>query len=156
MPPQTKINPPKNDDEYFETMSRAIFQAGLNWEMIDNKWSNFRKAFSNFSVDQVSKFNSRKVKELLSDSGIVRNEKKITSTIYNAQQSLAVQREFGSFRKYIDSFGKDHAKLMEDLQSRFHHLGSSSSRTFLWMAGVKLVPTEEEKRWMATHKHAHA
>jgi 3-methyladenine DNA glycosylase Tag len=98
------------------------------------------------------KVQRRKSTPAFGDQGIVRNEKKVLSTIYNAKQALALQKECGSFRKYIDSFGKNHDKLMEDLQSRFRHLGSSSSRTFLWMAGVKLTPTAEEKRWMAKQR----
>jgi len=147
--PFSKVSKPKNDDEYFERMTKALFQAGLNWQMIENKWPNFEKAFSGFSISKVSKFGDRQIASLMNNEGIVRNEKKIRSTIYNAKQSLAVEKEFGSFKDYFKSFGKNHDRLMEDLQSRFRHLGESSSRTFLWMSGVKLEPTEEEKQWMA-------
>ena len=149
--PAFKVTAPKNDDEYFERMTQTLFQAGLNWKMIEDKWPNFEKAFARFSIAKVARFGDRQILNLMTDKGIVRNERKIRSTIYNAQQSLVVEKEFGSFKKYFQSFGKDHAKLMEDLQSRFKHLGESSSRTFLWMTGVKLEPTAEEKRWLANN-----
>jgi 3-methyladenine DNA glycosylase Tag len=146
--PDCKVTMPKNDDEYFARMTKALFQAGLNWQMIENKWPNFEKAFAGFSIPKVSKFGDKQITSLMNNEGIVRNEKKIRSTVYNAQQSLVVEKEFGSFKDYFKSFGKDHQKLMEDLQERFRHLGESSSRTFLWMSGVKLEPTEEEKQWI--------
>lgn len=148
MPPSWEIPAPKDDDEYFERMTKAIFQAGLNWKMIDNKWPNFQKAFANFSISKVAKFGDSQVSALMKNGGIVRNESKILSTVYNAQQAILVKKEFGSFKDYVRSFGKDHGKLSEDIQSRFHHLGASSARTFLWMAGVKLEPTAEEKMWI--------
>jgi len=138
MPTSWKIPVPKNDDEYFERMTKAIFQAGLNWKMIDNKWPNFEKAFSKFSIAKVAKFGDSQVAALMKNEGIVRNEGKIRSTIYNAQQAVLIEKDFGSFKEYIHSFGKKYDQLSEDLQSRFHHVGASSARTFLWMAGVKL------------------
>jgi len=147
-----RVSPPKTDDEYFERMTRALFQAGLNWRVIESKWPNFQKAFHKFSIKKIAKFGDGKISKLMNDTSIVRNEAKIVSTIYNAQQALKLEKEFGSFPKYIKSFGKDHASLQTDLQSRFHHLGESSSRTFLWMSGVKLTPTAEEKKWLASNK----
>lgn len=143
--------PPKDDNEYFERMSHAIFQAGLNWKMIENKWSGFKKAFSGFSINKVARYDEEQVKSLMKNKDIVRNEKKIRAAIYNAQEFLKLKKEYGSFRKYIDSFKQDHDRLMEDLQMKFKHLGEYSSRTFLWMSGVKLKPNREEKAWMAKH-----
>jgi 3-methyladenine DNA glycosylase Tag len=130
-------------------MTKAIFQAGLNWKMIDNKWPDFEKAFSKFSIAKVAKFGDSQISSLMKNEGIVRNESKIRATIYNAQQAALIEKEFGSFKEYVRSFGKDHEKLSDDVQSRFHHMGPSSARTFLWMAGVKLEPTAEEKMWTA-------
>lgn len=117
--------------------------------MIDTKWPNFEKAFAKFSIPKVAKFDDAQVSNLVKNVGIVRNEGKIRSTIYNAQQALLVEKEYGSFKDYFRSFGKDHDKLIENIQARFHHLGPSSARTFLWMAGVRLEPTAEEKAWIA-------
>lgn len=147
MPQGWKVERPRNDDDYFERMSNAIFQAGLNWKMIQNKWPNFKKAFANFSIEKVSRFGEREVKGLMKDAGIVRNEKKIRSVILNAQGSLKLRKEFGSFSKYMGSFGTDHDRLIDDLRERFRHVGESSARTFLYMSGVKLKPTAEEMAW---------
>jgi DNA-3-methyladenine glycosylase I len=143
--------PPKNDDGYLEQMSRAIFQAGLNWRVIENKWPNFKKAFSNFSAEKVARLGEREVKTLMQDAGIVRNERKIRATILNAKEFTRLKKEFGSFDNYLKSFKGDNDKVIADVQSRFRHLGESSSRTFLYMVGVKLKPTREEMSWHKKH-----
>ena len=81
VPQGWKAEPPEDDDGYFERMTKAIFQAGLNWRMIENKWPNFRKAFDQFSAKRVSSFGEKEVKALMGDTGIVRNERKIRSVI---------------------------------------------------------------------------
>lgn len=128
---------------------KSIFSAGLNWSVVEKKWPNFAKPFVAFSPENVSTFTEKDIKRLMADEGLIRNEMKIRATIYNAKQFVIVREEFGSFKKYIDSFGKDETKLQEDLRARFHHLGPSSSRTFLWSVGYPLTPNAEEKKWMA-------
>ena len=121
--------------------------------MIEKKWPNFRKAFSGFALNTVAKFSEKNVRTLLQDESIVRNEKKIRATIQNAEQVLALEKEFGSFRGYIGSFGKKEDKLQEDLQTRFQHVGPSTARMFLWSIAYPLTPNAEEKKWMSGHKH---
>lgn len=151
MPMSWKAEKPKTDDGYFELMTRAIMQAGLNWTMIEKKWPNFKKAFAKFSIPKVATFSEGNVKTLMKDASIVRNEKKIRSVIANAQESRRIAKEFGSFRGYLDSFKGDEAGLIADLQKRFRHLGESSSRVFLYMVGEKLKPTREEQAWHDSH-----
>jgi len=151
MPMGWKAEKPKTDDGYFEQMTRALMQAGLNWTMIEKKWPNFKKAFANFSIPKVSAFNEDKVKTLMKDASIVRNERKIRSVIANAQESKKIAKEFGSFRDYFDSFKGDQEGLIADLQKRFQHLGEASSRVFLYRAGEKLKPTREEQAWHDSH-----
>ena len=74
----------------------------------------------------------------MKDVGIVRNEKKIRATIYNAREFGRLRSEFGS-SKYISSFEKDEELLQEDLQKRFRHLGPSSTRMFSWYVGYPLT-----------------
>jgi DNA-3-methyladenine glycosylase I len=149
MPPGRKVTPPKDDADYFERMSKALFTAGLSWTMVEKKWPNFRKAFAAFSPERVAKMTESDVKSLMGDAGIVRNERKIRATIHNAGEFGRVKKEFGSFKGYIASFGKDEGRLQEDLQERFKHVGGSTARTFLWSVGHKLTPTAEEEKWMA-------
>ena len=146
------MKPPKDDGEYFERMTKSLFTAGLNWSVVDNKWPSFHKAFADFSLIKVARFSEKDMRALLNNAGIVRNEKKIRATVYNAGEFLKLQKEFGTFRKYLDSFGKEEERLMTDLQEKFQHLGVSTARTFLWSAGYPLTPNREEKKWMSGHK----
>lgn len=141
-PPQEK---PKNDDGYFEEMTKAVFRSGFRWEIVENKWPNFQKAFRNFSVDEVSAFDGRDVERLLEDSGIVRNGRKIEATIHNARALKATQTEFGSFVKFLRTLDdleyKDRAKA---ISSRFRYLGRTGTFTFLWGVAED-VPAWEER-----------
>jgi 3-methyladenine DNA glycosylase Tag len=116
---------------------------------VEKKWPNFRKAFAGFSPELVAKMTEKDVTSLMSDAGIVRNERKIRATIHNAGEFAKLKEEFGSFNGYIASFGKDEGRLQEDLQERFQHVGGSTARTFLWSVGQRLTPTAEEKKWIA-------
>jgi len=149
MPPGRRATPPKDDAEYFERMSRSLFTAGLSWAMVERKWPNFRKAFAAFSPERVAKMTERDVESLMADAGIVRNERKIRATIHNAGEFVSLKKEFGSFKAYVASFGKDEGKLQEDIQEKFKHVGGSTARMFLWSVGYDLSPTAEEKKWMA-------
>lgn len=152
MTPAWDVEKPKDDTEYFERLTKFIFSAGLNWNMIEKKWPNFREAFESFSPGKVARFSPKEVRVLMNDTRIVRNEKKITATVHNAAEFVKLQKEFESFQGYVDSFGKDEERLMTDVMKRFQHLGHSTTRMFLWSAGCKLTPTAEENKWMAGHK----
>ncbi len=147
--PEWKVTPPKNNDDYFELMSKALFVAGLNWSVIDNKWQGFQKAFSGFSISKVANFGEKNIQALMNDDGIVKNEKKIRAVVQNAQEILNLTKQHGSFRNYLKSFN-DETVLIKDLRSRFKFLGESTSRIFLYMVGQKLTSTKEELQW---HKH---
>ena len=130
-----------NDDGYFENMTRVIFQGGLNWRIIDRKWPNFRKAFSNFSIDTVAKYDETKVEQLMNDAGIVRNRAKIVATITNAKQFQGIMRNHESFRRYIDSLDKseNYARMVKELAKKFSRLGPSSARIFLYSVGENIT-----------------
>ncbi|PKL84154.1 MAG: DNA-3-methyladenine glycosylase I [Ignavibacteriae bacterium HGW-Ignavibacteriae-3] len=96
--------PVHDDQKLFEMLIPEGAQAGLSWITILRKRENYRKAFSNFDVNKIAKYDSRKIELLLQNEGIVRNKLKISSTILNAKLFLEVQKEFGSFDKYIWEF----------------------------------------------------
>jgi DNA-3-methyladenine glycosylase I len=96
---------PVHDDRVlFEFLILEGAQAGLSWETILNKRENYRRAFDQFDAAKIARYDARKVRELLADAGIVRNRLKIAATISNAQAFLAVQKEFGTFDRYIWQF----------------------------------------------------
>src|SRR5262245_14003411 len=93
---------PMHDDRLlFEFLILEGAQAGLSWSTILNKRENYRKAFDNFNADKIARYDSRKIRTLLADPGIVRNRLKIAATVQNAKMFLKVQEEFGSFDAYI-------------------------------------------------------
>lgn len=115
--------PVHNDNVLFEFLILEAFQAGLSWLTVLKKRENFRKAFANFDAKKVAKFTPKKVEELMNNEGIIRNKLKIQAAINNAKLFLEIQKEFGSFDKYIWSFtnGKtivNKPKTIKDLQPR--------------------------------------
>jgi DNA-3-methyladenine glycosylase I len=96
---------PQHDDRVlFEFLVLEGAQAGLSWLTILNKRENYRRAFDGFEARKIACYGPRKVAALLADPGIVRNRLKIAAAIRNAQAFLAVQREFGSFDRYLWQF----------------------------------------------------
>jgi DNA-3-methyladenine glycosylase I len=96
---------PEHDDrKLFEFIVLEGAQAGLSWSTILQKREHYRKVFDQFDPAVVAKYGDRKVEQLLADPGIVRNRLKVASAITNAKAFLAVQKEFGSFDKYIWQF----------------------------------------------------
>ncbi len=148
--------PLHNDRKLFEFLVLDAFQAGLSWAIVLKKREGFRKAFSNFDAGKVAKYDDRKVKTLLADAGIIRNRMKIEATIANARVFLAVQREFGSFDRYIWQFTDGRTKrnrwrtlkqlparspesdaMSRDLKERgFRFVGSTICYAFMQAAGM--------------------
>src|SRR4030095_14205687 len=94
--------PLKSDDELFARLILEINQAGLSWETILKKKDNFFKAFDQFNIQKIAKYNDRKIEKLLLDAGIIRNRLKILATVDNAKKVLEIQKEFGSFKAWLD------------------------------------------------------
>jgi DNA-3-methyladenine glycosylase I len=114
--------------------------------MIDKKWSNFKKAFADFSVDKVAKFGDIDMKRLLKDEGIVRNRAKIESTFKNAKEFKKIKTEHGSFQAYLNSLDKstNYASVIKELGKRFQRLGPSSARIFLYSVGEDVRHPQEK------------
>ena len=96
--------PVYDDRKLFEFLILESAQAGLSWITILKRREGYRNAFANFDPEKVAKFDQKKVEELMQDTGIIRNRKKIKSAIANAQAFLKIQQEFGSFSVYIWNF----------------------------------------------------
>ena len=101
----TEWGVPHHDDRaLFELITLEGAQAGLSWSTVLAKRKHYRRAFDHFDVEKIARYDAAKVAALLADSGIVRNRLKIAATIGNAKALLAVQKEFGSFDRYLWGF----------------------------------------------------
>jgi len=148
---------PVHDDRHlFEMLILEGAQAGLSWSTILHKRANYRKSFSSFDPKKVARFDAKRRAALMQDAGIVRNRLKIDSTVTNAQAFLQVQKEFGSFDKYLWNFvdGKPVVKILpagerlpastdlsdrisKDLKKRgFRFVGTTIIYAFLQAVGV--------------------
>jgi len=96
--------PVKDDVRHFEFLVLEAMQAGLSWHTVLRKRENFGKAFDNFDFEIIAKYDEKKLSELLSNDGIIRNKAKIIATINNAQKFIELRNEFGTFNKYIWKF----------------------------------------------------
>ncbi len=148
--------PQHNDKILFEYFILDTFQAGLSWSIVLNKRENFRKAFSNYNLKKVAKYGKRDFNKLMKNSGIVRNRLKINAAIINAQKFLEVQKEFGTFSKYLWKFTNNKViknkhkhmselrahtslsdKISKDLKERgFKFVGSTTIYAFMQGMGM--------------------
>lgn len=96
--------PVYDDRKIFEFLVLESAQAGLSWSIVLRKRENYRKAFAGFDPKQVAKFTAKDVEKLLQNAGIIRNRAKIEAAINNAKRFLEIQKEFGTFAKYIWKF----------------------------------------------------
>jgi DNA-3-methyladenine glycosylase I len=132
---------PNHDDRtLFEFLILEGAQAGLSWEIILRKRANYRTAFDNFDPRLVAKYDQRKIKKLLADAGIIRNRLKINSAVLNAKAFLAIQKEFGSFDKYVWRFVKDRTiKRKRGAAAQAHTAESDALSSDLLSRGFKFV-----------------
>lgn len=96
--------PLHDDQKLFEFFVLEGFQAGLSWQIVLNKREGFRKAFDNFNPQIVASYDDKKLETLIQDKSIIRNKQKIAACVNNASRFMEIQKEFGSFDKYIWKF----------------------------------------------------
>src|ERR1044072_2908592 len=93
--------PIRDDNELFCRLILEINQAGLSWETILKKEGTFREAYSKFDIKKVAKYGEKDFERLMADPGIIRNRLKINAAIENAKTILQLQKEYGSFEKWL-------------------------------------------------------
>ena len=118
--------PVHEDQKLFEMLILEGAQAGLSWETVLKKRENYKKAFDYFDPQKVAKYDEKKIEELLQNEGIIRNRLKINSAIQNAKVFLKIQKEFGSFDKYIWGFVKG-----KPIQNTFKSFSDIQAKTEL-------------------------
>ena len=125
-----------DDNALFARLVLEINQAGLSWNTILKKKENFFNAFDDFDVDKVSHYTKKKIETLLQNAGIIRNRLKIEATIENANRIKAIQKEVGSFKKWLD---QNHPKTKDEwvklFKQNFRFTGGEIVNEFLMSTG---------------------
>lgn len=135
MPRITEVPPqltPENDDGYLEELTKAVFRAGFSWQVVRDKWDNFRRAFDGFEVGNVAGYNQHDIARLMEDEGIVRNRRKILAAVENAQAVEALAQAHGSFYAYLRTLDRlEYQERVKELTGQFRGLGRTSAFVFL-------------------------
>lgn len=128
--------PIENDNELFERFVLEINQAGLSWTTILNKQQNFKTAYKDFNINEVASFKKKDFDRLMKDAGIIRNRLKINAAIENARTILRLQKEFGSFKNWLDHYHpKTKAEWVKIFKSQFKFTGGEIVNEFLMSSG---------------------
>ena len=141
----------------YEMLILESFQAGLSWECVLNKREDFRKAYDNFDIDKVCRYDNKKIQELLSNEKLIRNKLKINASINNSKIFRKIQNEYGTFHEYLKGFTNDKIiyendkttselsdNISEDLRKRgMKFVGSTIIYSYLQAIGVIYSHDEE-------------
>ena len=128
--------PIHDDDELFGRLILEINQAGLSWETILKKEASFRKAYSNFSIKKIAAYTEKDRERLLADAGIIRNKLKVNAAIENAKTILVLQKEFGSFEKWLKHHHpKNKEEWVQLFKKTFKFTGGEIVNEFLMSIG---------------------
>ncbi len=141
---------PQSLSDYLEVMSKAVFQTGISWKVVESKWPGIKEAFHGFDPNVLSKMTMAEIEKLSKDSRIIRNFRKVDAIIGNARRMLELDKSYGTFTKYLRSF-TSYDKLTKDLHKQFKFLGDMGCYYFLWVVGEK-VPSYDEWRARYTTK----
>jgi DNA-3-methyladenine glycosylase I len=128
---------PPSDSAYFENLSRCVFQSGLNWATIAEKWLAFNTAFEGFEITKVADYGSKDITRLMGDASIIRNRNKILATIHNAREFERIVKENGSVTAWLDGLDKsnNYQGVVRRVTSRFKHVGPTSVPLWLYSVG---------------------
>ncbi len=139
--PPVQIEPTSLDD-YLEVMSKAVFQSGMSWRVVEAKWSTTREAFYDFDVAKVAALDERDLDELTKDTRVIRNYRKLSAIVSNAQKMIVLDEEHGSFQKYLCSQG-DFDATLSAVRNDFKFMGPTGIYFFLWVVGEQVPPHDE-------------
>jgi DNA-3-methyladenine glycosylase I len=128
--------PLHDDNELFGRLVLEINQAGLSWETILKKKDNFFKAYDNFDIQTVAHYKQKDIDRLLNDAGIIRNKLKVNAAIHNAQRLVEIQKEYGSFKNWLDHHHpKPKADWVKLFKKEFKFTGGEITGEFLMSTG---------------------
>lgn len=132
----------KSLNDYLEVMSKVVFQSGMSWKLIENKWPGIREAFEDFDISKVADYDERDVERLSQDARVIRNYKKLVAITENARKIVELDAKHGSFKKYLSSHA-DFEQALKAMRKDFKFMGPMSVYYFLYVVGQD-VPAHAE------------
>lgn len=142
MEPPQQIEP-RSLADYLEVMSKAVFQSGMSWRVVEAKWPGFRDAFDGFDPERVAALTPDDIERLAGDTRIIRNRRKIEATADNAQAILALDEDTeGGFEAWLGSHG-DFEQTIDALREHFRFLGDMGAYYFLYVVKQPLPEHED-------------
>ncbi len=146
-PPQVEV---ESLNDYLEVMSKAVFQSGMSWRVVNAKWPDTNEAFHGFEIGRVAALTEEELDELAQDKRVIRNRRKLAAIIYNAQRIIELDTEHGGFINYLRS-RDDFYDVVKDLRKQFKFLGDTGCYFFLYVVGEPVPPHEE---WMRVREQS--
>ena len=128
---------PHSLNDYLEVMTKAVFQSGLSWKVVSNKWPGFQAGFKGFDVASVATMGESEIDTLATDTAIVRNRRKIVATVHNAQRLIELDEKYDGIRNYLRSHGDFYAGL-KDVRKQFKYLGDTGTYYWLYVLGEEV------------------
>ena len=139
---------PQSLGDYLEVMSKAVFQSGMSWKVVEAKWPGIRDAFRGFDAQAVARLTPDDLDALTRDKRVIRNRRKLEAVVSNAGRMLELEAEQGTFRDYLRSHDGFEATV-SDLRKQFKFLGDMGCYYFLYVVGEKVPPHDE---WQASRR----
>jgi 3-methyladenine DNA glycosylase Tag len=125
---------PQSLNDYLEVMTKAVFQSGLSWKVVTNKWPGFQAGFQGFDVAAVATMGESDIDTLAADTAIVRNRRKIAATVHNAQRLIELDDEYDGIQNYLRSHGDFYA-VLKDVRKQFKYMGDTGAYYWLYVLG---------------------
>lgn len=129
-------------DDYLKVMAKAIFQTGMSWKVVENKWPGIQDAFFNFDIKKIADMVEPEIEALTQDPRVIRNKRKLAAIVSNAQKMVDLDKEHGSFKDYLGSHG-DFDATLQALKGDFKFMGPTGVYYFLYVTRETVPPHEE-------------
>ena len=134
---------PRSLNDYLEVMTKAVFQSGMSWKVVNTKWPGFQAGFQGFDVATVAAMDESAIDTLAADTAIIRNRRKIVATVHNAQKLIELEEEYGGdIRNYLRSHS-DLEATIKDVRKQFKYMGDIGTYYWLYVTGEN-VPSWDE------------
>lgn len=148
MPEHERIQPTSLGD-YLEVMTKAVFQSGISWKVVEAKWPGIKEAFKGFDTEVVAGFSEPELEALTQDTRVIRHRGKLEAIVSNAQRMVELDEQHGGFQRYLRSH-EDFPSTLQDIRKQFRFMGDTRTYFFLYVVGED-VPSHDD--WVASRSN---